>query len=737
MHGLLTRHAWPRVDATRGVRRAAAALVAACCAVLPVHAQCQAANATITVHTERSPVNRFDPRETFGGGIDGHGTGVVQKVFTRDNIAAMKTTGLAMATYRLRTELGVQAWHWNPRGTWSDAAHAQGYWTSHDTSTAPILLTHGYRLPRRGTTDEWDDRYYSRLVDGDSATFWKSNPYLDQRYTGTVDSLLPQWVIIDLGKPVPVDAMRIRWGQPHAAAYRVQYWHGEEVHDIDENPPGRWMTFPQGAESHGRGGNELRQLAHAPITARFVRIILLASAHDAPAGATDPRDSLGYAIHEVEVGVQAGSTVRDVLRHGALSRLQSTTYASSTDPWHRATDMDADLEQPGFDRVFRSSLTFGRPAMVPVPVLYGIPEDAAAEVRFLRRRGYRVGRIEMGEEPDGQFVAPEDYAALYAQVARAVRAVWPAAPLGGPGFQGLETRVMFAWPNDSAGDSWIPRFLAALRARGRPGDFTFFSFEWYPWDDICGASAGQLAESSTRLTDRMRQVTLDGITPDIPRVIAEYGYSAFAGQAQVDLSGALLNADIVGRFLMLGGKAAFLYGWEPTSLDEAPRCTQWGNNMLFLTDDERRIRARVATYHGLRLLTQQWAAPRGWHEMFATESDARDADGNELLSAYVVRRPDGDWAALLVNKDSVRNYNVALAAPMGAQPAWRTEGVVTSFSSVQYEWQADGAKGRPLRSDPPATRRLRAEDALVVPPYSLTVVRLRQAKPTPKQKGAP
>ena len=163
-----------------------------------------AINATITVHTERAPVNRCDPRETFGGGIDGHGAGVVQKVFTRDNIAAMKSTGLAMATYRLRTELGVQAWHWNPNGRWSDAPRAQGYWTSYDTSAAPILLTHGYRLPRRGTTDEGDDRYYSRLDDGDTATFWKSNPYLDQRYTGTVDSLLPQWVIVDLGKPVPV-----------------------------------------------------------------------------------------------------------------------------------------------------------------------------------------------------------------------------------------------------------------------------------------------------------------------------------------------------------------------------------------------------------------------------------------------------------------------------------------------------------------------------------------------------
>ena len=680
------------------------------------------ADAVVTIHSERAPVNRFDPRSTFGGGLDGHGKGGVADVFTRANIAAMKTTGLAMASYRLRTELGVRAWHWNPHGRWSDPAHAQGYWTSHDTSTSPILLTHGYRLPRRGTTDENDDSAFSRLDDGDTATFWKSNPYLAQRYTGTVDSLLPQWVIVDLGHPVPVNAMRIHWGQPHAESFRVQYWLGDEVHDIDENPAGRWVTFANGNERAGRGGTEFRRLADRTVQLRFVRLVLTASAHDAPRGGGDPRDSLGYAIRELAIGIVDGDTLRDAVRHGGISSRQSTTYASSTDPWHRATDIDTDLEQPGFDRVFRSSLTFGRPAMVPVPVLYGTPDDAAAEVRFLRRRGYRIGRIEMGEEPDGQYVTPEDYATLYAQVARAIRASWPAAPLGGPGFQGLESRVMFAWPSDTTGDTWIPRFLRSLRERGRPGDFTFFSFEWYPWDDICDVSAPQLAEASARLTDRLSRVEQDGLDANVPRVIAEYGYSAFAGQAQVDLAGALLNTDIVGRFLMLGGREAYLYGWEPTSLDKSPRCEQWGNNMLFLTDDRRRIRARVATYHAIRLVTQEWASPRdGEHVMYAAESDARDADGNELLSAYVLRRPDGTWATMLVNKDPLRSYRVRIAAgPNGPPMARRT---MTSFSSAQYAWQADGAHGRPERSEPPVRRALADGEALVVAPYSITVLR--------------
>lgn len=685
----------------------------------------QVKDAVVTVHTERPAVNTFDPRETFGAGLDGHSRGVVKQVYTAANIRAMGGVGFSLATLRLRTELGVEAWHWNPHGSWSDSAHRRGYWTSADTSTEPILLAHGYRLPRRGNTlDQADNSGYSRLDDGDTSTFWKSNPYLDRRFTGEADSLHPQWVIVDLGRPLPVNAVRIHWGLPYASAFRVQYWRGENVHDVDENPPGRWVTFESGIERDGRGGVELRRLAQDPVEARFVRLVLTMSSHAAPRFSEDPRDSAGYAIREIEAGVMNGVALRDVVQHGRSRTTQSHTYASTTDPWHRAEDIDTDLEQPGFDRVYGSGLTFGRPVMVPVPVLYGTPENGAAELRFLKRRGYAVGRIEMGEEPDGQYVAPEDYAELYARIARALRAEWPDAPLGGPGFQGLESRVMFAWPNDTAGASWIPRFLGAMRARGRPGDLTFFSFEWYPYDDVCGPPAWQLAAHSARLADRLAQVEKDGMPPELPRVIAEYGYSAFAGRAEVDIEGALLNADIVGRFLELGGRTAYLYGWEPSYLEQSPRCDTWGNNMLFLADQQRRIRYQLPTYHEARMLTRDWvAASGGAHVMFAAESDARDADGNELLSAYVVRRPDGSWSAMVVNKDPKRSYRVKLQ--FGSRYGGALTGARTTvrYSRAQYAWDPAGENGRPVRNDPPVRGTLAAGAALVVAPYSITIVR--------------
>ena len=79
--------------------------------------------------------------------------------------------------------------------------------------------------------------------------------------------------------------------------------------------------------------------------------------------------------------------------------------------------MDEDCEQPGLDFVLAGRLTNNLPALVPVGLLYDTPENAAAELRYLRARRYPLLGVELGEEPDGQWVEPEDYGALYRQVA--------------------------------------------------------------------------------------------------------------------------------------------------------------------------------------------------------------------------------------------------------------------------------------------------------------------------------
>jgi hypothetical protein len=680
---------------------------------------------TTTVTIEGAhPLATFSPAAALGAGVDGHGKGTLRDIYTRQNITAMRSAGLSRLTYRLRTELGVEAWHWNPHGRWSDPSHAQGYWTSDSASATPITITHGYHLPRRGNTiDQADNTGYSRLDDGDPATFWKSNPYLDPALDREDSLPHPQWVIADLGAVTTVNAIRIAWADPFATDYRVQYWRGDVVNDIDESPAGRWVIFAHGDMHASTGGDQRISLSDTPISTRFVRLVLTSSSHTALPGAHDPRDSAGYAIRELWIGRGSARTLTDVLRHGASRQSQSITYASSTDSWHRASDIDLDLEQAGFDRVARSGLTNGQPMMIPVPVLFSTPEDGTNELRFLMHRGYAFDRVELGEEPDGQYVTPEDYASLYLRWAAALRGIAPHATLGGPSFQSPESQTMMAWPEDSAGAPWMTRFLAVLKSRNRLDDFGFLSFEWYPFDDVCAPSAPQLASAPDRLTEALQRLHDQGVPQNFPLIIAEFGYSAFAGRAEVDVEAALFDADLVGHFLSLGGTTAFLYGYEPTYLDHEPKCDAWGNNALFLATSRRDIRHPVAAYHAIHLLTHEWLEPgSSAHDLYRawpSIGDVRDT----LLSSYAVKRPDGKWSVLLVNRDDIRSRTVRLrlsgdshATPItGVHDEWL-------FSREQYRWRAAGENGHPSPDRPPKHRATRS-DVIVLPPYSLAVIR--------------
>ena len=171
---------------------------------------------------------------------------------------------------------------------------------------------------------------------------------------------------------------------------------------------------------------------------------------------------------------------------------------SSTDPWHRASDRNPKTTQPGFDRIMISGLGRGNPILTPVSMMYDIPENAAAEIRFLKSRGFPIRQIELGEEPDGQNVTPEHYGALYLQFAKVIHKIDPALITGGPGLQS----EVIGWNtfSDETGErSWMKRFLKYLRKHNRIDDFGFFTFEWYPFDDLCKPPAGQLAEHPSLL----------------------------------------------------------------------------------------------------------------------------------------------------------------------------------------------------------------------------------------------
>jgi hypothetical protein len=679
---------------------------------------------TVRIDTFRGPVAEFLPDEAFGAALDGQKEGELGRIYTADNLRKMQSARLRKITYRLRTELSIEAWHWSEQGTWSDDEHHQGYWTSSDSANQTILISHGYRLPRRGNTfDQGRNDGYSRLTDDDETTFWKSNPYLDHHYTGESDALHPQWVVIDLGRSRPIDAIRIDWGEPYARRFQVQYW-VSPVDDFEKSEEGEWQNFPSGLFFSATSVSSPLRLVEDPVQARYVKILLLESSETALPGCSDIRDALGFAIREISLGIiDSAGQFQDAIIHAPSNKIQTVVYTSSTDPWHRAIDVDPNTEQPGFDLVFGSGLSNGLPVLVPVALLYDTPENAAAEIRFIQARGLSVRQVEMGEEPDGQYVSPEHEAALYLQFATALHKIDPKIALGGPSFQ---NGIVYTGFDVDQTKSWLERFLAYLRDHDRLEDYEFLSFEWYPFDDLCQRPSRQLLDQPQQLAEVFAAFRREGVSDSIPRIISEYGYSAFVGRTLVELPSALLNADIVGKFLSLGGKTAYLYGYEPSRpTNQVKRCAGYGKWMLFEADSTGRARWPMPIYFAARLLTEAWAQPVDKrHRVYVASSDVRDHRGRQIVTAYVLRRPDQRWSVLLVNKDAQHAYSVKIAFSPGRSlvPAFTGESEVFQYSRQQFVWKASELHGHPVETQSPRHFRV-INSEVTLPPFSLTVVR--------------
>lgn len=307
--------------------------------------------------------NTFRPLYALGSTVDRVPSNATDMFFRPDQLRQVLSAGWGAISYRQNTELFVQAWHWNPQGTWSDPA-GKGYFTGSPTPTAKeIRHSYGYSLPHRGFTRNGGTEFdgFSRLDDGDPATYWKSNPYLAKSFTGEDDSLHPQWVVIDLGKNQPVDAIRIVWADPYARAYQVEYWTGEDA--MDDQGHGEWKKFASGSVTDGKGGTVTLPLGSA-VGARFVRVLMTESSETCDShGSGDRRDCLGYAIREIYLGTMDEKGNFTDLLHHSPDQQQSLTYCSSVDPWHEPSDLYLapdhmeSGDQPGFDLFFTSGVT--------------------------------------------------------------------------------------------------------------------------------------------------------------------------------------------------------------------------------------------------------------------------------------------------------------------------------------------------------------------------------------------
>jgi hypothetical protein len=362
--------------------------------------------------------------------------------------------------------------------------------------------------------------------------------------------------------------------------------------------------------------------------------------------------------------------------------------------------------------------------MVPVAVLYGTPEDAAAEIAYLRKRAYPISYVELGEEADGQYMTPEHYAALYLQWAAALHRVDPALRLGGPAFTGVNEDIK-AWADARGNTSWLGRFLAYLSAHGRARDLAFMSFEHYPYEP-CKITWDSLYDEPRLITHIMQTWREDGLPAEVPMLATEVNIAWQSNETFVDLFGGLWLADFIGAFYGAGGRASSYFQYFPERLTRYCDAT-WGGFTMFKGDEAHRIQQPLAQYFAAQLVTQDWVQPGDRvHRVFPASSEVKDALARTVVTAYAVQRPDDQWSVLLINKDprEARSVHVVFR-DMDAQRDRSFAGDVTvaTFGADNYAWHPNGPDGHADPDGPIArTTRSAANDVFTLPRASATVI---------------
>lgn len=703
----------------------------------------QSPDVTLRVNAAHA-VNAFDPDKSLCSSMDILSREGIEKVYTPEIVKVCLSAGYGAISYRLHTPETIDYWHWNPDGQWTDPEKRQGYFIGNSEPAGSIRDSFGYSLPHRGCTHNGGtNRGYSRLTDGNPTTFWKSNPYLTSHFTGEDDSLHPQWIIIDFGSPQNVNAIRIHWCEPSAREYEVEYWTGNDPMNWEEpamdstdqggqylpvgmQANGRWNLFPSGLVRDGKGGTETRKLAEYPVSARYVRVVMTKSSNQpGPHGSDDVRHRVGYAIYEVYAGVLENGTFTDAVKHAPDGRAQTATYCSSTDPWHTAEDMNHRGDQTGIDLFFTSGITNNLPALITIPLIFSVPEDATAMAAYLRKRGYPIAWVEMDEEADGQYYMPEDYAALYIQFADAIHKADPTLKLGGPVFQGINQDVS-VWPDAQGRTSWFGRFYDYLKSHGRQQDLTFASFEIYPYD-ACAMKWDDLFRCRELTRTCLRSFWQNGLPKEIPLMNSESNLSGSLSRYMCEIFSALWLADNVGSFFEEGGAIYIHSPIQPGPLEHG--CQGWATWGNTIWNRQGKITAYTAFYHASRLINFDWVQhSTGIHHLFPVQGTLQDSQGRDLITAYAVHRPDNQWALMLINKDQENAHSVEVAFEDGAGSGtgyFSGQVHYVTYGSEQYVWHGETAQAHADPDELPRVAKVAAGKgaSITLPKASVTVIR--------------
>ena len=147
--------------------------------------------------------------------------------------------------------------------------------------------------------------------------------------------------------------------------------------------------------------------------------------------------------------------------------------------------------------------------------------------------------------------------------------------------------------------------------------------------------------------------------------------------------------DYIGSFLAAGGNGVYYFNYLPVSSDLGCGNSP-GTFGMFHTDRDYTKLQPLAQFFASVLINTQWIEPgSGMHEMFSSTPTLNDGAGHALVTAYTLKRPDGQYSVMLVNRDQNAAHAIHIVfedAAVHSRSAFTGDVDTAVFGREQYAW---------------------------------------------------
>jgi hypothetical protein len=181
----------------------------------------------------------------------------------------------------------------------------------------------------------------------------------------------------------------------------------------------------------------------------------------------------------------------------------------------------------------------------------------------------------------------------------------------------------------------------------------------------------------------------DGVPANLPIFITESNLSSAASETYMDMFAGIWLADYIGSFLNSGGNGVYYFHYLPLQMEHGCNDSP-GTFGMFTVDANYQIQQPLSQFFISQLINLEWVQPgSGEHFVFPAKSDFDDGAGHALVTSYAVKRPDGQWSLMIVNRDqeNVHKVRIVFHDQTAPDPSFFSGPLeISTFGKDQYQW---------------------------------------------------